>query len=262
MTRSSYRLTAVGSGKGGTGKTFVALTLAHFFAAAGETVLLLDADFGLANASVQLGLGHAGDLPGLIAGRTPFAKAIVHVGAGKDGFDLIAAPAGSGALANAGETIADKLLAVLCNARNYDRIVIDLPAGVGAGTMTLAAHADDALVVTTPDPTAITDAYAFVKLMARRTGGRMPGIVVNMATGEAEAKRTAGAVIRSADAFLKNKPDYLGFVPQDGAVGEAIRRQKTLTTYAPDSPAATALGALAETLGGESRKRQSATSLR
>jgi flagellar biosynthesis protein FlhG len=262
MSRFSPRLTAVGSGKGGTGKTFFALTLAHHFAAAGEKVLLLDADLGLANAAVQLGLGEAGDLPGLIAGRKPLAEAIVRVGADSGDFDLIAAPAGYGQLADAGEQTADKVLAILNNARGYTRILVDLPAGVGAGTMTLAAHADDALVVTTPDPTAITDAYAFVKVLARRTGGRTPGIVVNMAANEAEAKRTATALIRSAEVFLKHKPDYLGFVPQDGAVGEAIRRQTPLMVHAPASPAAQAIAMLAAALGGEAGKRQRVPSLR
>jgi flagellar biosynthesis protein FlhG len=174
----------------------------------------------------------------------------------------LSAPAGSGALAEADGETAERLAALLKRASGYDRVLIDLGAGVGATTMTLAAHADDTLVLVTPDPASLTDAYAFAKLMFKRTGGRAPAIVVNMAAGTGEAKRTADALIRSAQTFLKIVPVYLGFVPSDLRVVEAVRRQTMLCALYPQSPAAAAIEALAGALGGQIGRPQIATSLR
>jgi flagellar biosynthesis protein FlhG len=255
------RLTAVGSGKGGTGKTFVSLSLAESFAERGERVLLCDADLGLANVPVRLGLASGGDLPGLVAGRTAFKSAVVHVTEPGGGFDLLSAPPGTGRLADGGEKAAERLLAILLGS-GYQRIVIDLAAGVTCGTMTIAAAADEALAVVTPDPAAITDAYAFVKLMAKRTGGRMPGIVVNRAADAAEAKRTAEALSQAARSFLGGAPDYLGWVPEDVRVGKAARRQKALASLYPQSAAAAAAAALAGKFAAPPLPLRSAPSLR
>ncbi len=257
------RLTAIGSGKGGTGKTFVAVALAQAFADLGERVLVCDADLGLANTAVQLGLANGGDLPGLLAGRIALADAVAHVAiAPHAGFDLLSAPAGTGALADADGETAERLAAILKRATGYDRVLIDLGAGVGAAAMTLAAHADDTLVLATPDPASLTDAYAFAKLMLKRTGGRAPAIVVNMAAGASEAKRTADTFIRSAQIFLKTVPAYLGFVPTDTRVVEAVRRQTMLCALYPQSPAVAAIGALAGQLGGKTGGSPSGQSLR
>jgi flagellar biosynthesis protein FlhG len=257
------RLTAIGSGKGGTGKTFVTVALAQAFADMGERVLLCDADLGLANTAVQLGLASGGDLPGLLAGNIALADAVAHIGINSHAsFDLLSAPAGTGALADADAETAEHLASLLKRASGYDRVLIDLGAGVGAAAMTLAAYADDTLVLATPDPASLTDAYAFAKLMLRRTGGRAPAIVVNMAAGAGEAKRTADALIRSAQTFLKIVPAYLGFVPSDVRVVEAVRRQTMLCALYPQSPAVAAIAALAGALGGQTDSPQIAPSLR
>ncbi len=255
------RLTAVGSGKGGTGKTFVSLSLAESFADRGERVLLCDADMGLANVPVRLGLAKGGDLPGLIAGRRTLKEAVVRVEEPGGGFDLLSAPPGTGRLADGGENAAERLLAILLGA-GYQRIVIDLAAGVASGTMTVAAAADEALAVVTPDPAAITDAYAFVKLMAKRTGGRMPGIVVNRAADATEAKRTAATLAQAARSFLGGAPEYLGWVPEDARVGKAARRQKALAVLYPQSAAAAAAAALAGKFAAPLAPQRSAPSLR
>ncbi|MGB8602311.1 MAG: P-loop NTPase [Rhizomicrobium sp.] len=259
MSSRAPRLTAIGSGKGGTGKTFISLSLAKCFARRGEKVLVCDADLGLSNTSVQLGLASGGNLPALLSGRLSFADAIVHVPGNVSSFDLLAAPAGSGQLADAGEKVAERLVSTLLNSHGYDRVVIDLGAGVGPGTMAIAAGVDDTLAVTNPDPAAITDAYAFVKLMARRTGGRMPSLIVNRASNANEAERTAEALKTASRTFLRTTPDYLGFVPDDPKVVEAVRRQKSLIEISPQSPAAMAVDALAELLMRSPTKKTSET---
>ncbi len=258
------RLTAIGSGKGGTGKTFLTLSLAQAFADLGERVLVCDADLGLSNTAVQLGLAHGGDLPALLSGTLGLLKdAVVRVNIPPHaGFDLLAAPAGVGSLADADTATAEKLTALLKRASGYDRVLIDLGAGVGAAVMTLAAHADDTLVLATSDPASLTDAYVFVKLMLKRTGGRAPSIVVNLASGAGDAKRTADALLRSAQVFLNASPAYLGYVPHDPHAAEAIRRQMMLCALYPQSPAVAAIAALTGALGAQLGRPQNVQSLR
>ena len=263
MTLAGARLTAIGSGKGGTGKTFVALSLARAFADLGERVLLADADLGLSNTSVQLGLPHAGDLPGFLAGRTSLKNAVVPVACASHAkFDLLAAPAGSGMLSDTDHASAERLAFLLRHAAGYDRVLIDLGAGIGDTVMTLAAEADDVVVVLTPDPAALTDAYAFMKLVLKRTGGRTPALLVNMAASAPEAKRTAEALTNSVRTFLKVSPAYLGFVPNDMRVVECLRRQVSLWNAYPKSPSLAAIGTLTGFLGGQNGRICAAGSLR
>ena len=251
MKFAGPRLTAIGSGKGGTGKTFISLTLAQAFADLGERVLVCDADLGLSNTSVHLGLAQPGDLPGFLVERVPLSNATVRIETPEHApFDLLAAPAGSGVLAGANGAIAGKLVSLLRRAPAYDRVLIDLGAGIGEAVMTLAAESDDAVVVVTPDPASLTDAYAFIKLLLKRTGGRAPALLVNMAASEAEAKRTAEALVKSSRTFLKASPAAIGFVPNDMRVVECLRRQVSLWTACPRSPALTAISGLTGFLGG------------
>lgn len=241
------RVTAIGSGKGGTGKTVVSLALAQALARQGERVLLCDADLGLSNTSVHLGLANGGDLPGVLSRKCPIGDAVVEVsgGAKTGGFDLLSAPAGSGALANAGAQNSLRLIGSLRTARAYDRVLLDLSAGVDETTMSFAAAADDTIAILTPDPAALTDAYAFAKLLVRATRSRQPEFVVNMAASEAEARRTADAFRATCRAFLKFEPRLLGIIPRDPHAADAVRRQQPLH---PNTPAARGIADIAGTL--------------
>jgi flagellar biosynthesis protein FlhG len=249
-TRNSPRLTAIGSGKGGTGKTLLAVSLAYALAQEGERVLLCDADLGLSNTSVHLGLETGGDLPGLLAHECALGQAIVPVLGGArvgGGFDLLAAPAGSGALADFDENDARRLVASLKAERRYDRVLLDLGAGVDAAVMHFAAAADEAIVVLTPDPASLTDAYAFVKILMRAFTAP-PFIVVNMVASDAEARRTADALAATCKSFLKTTLEYLGGIPRDARALEALRRQSLLPQLFPQAPSALAIQAIAARL--------------
>ena len=255
------QITALGSGKGGTGKTLIAISLAHAFAHAGERVLLCDADLGLANASVHLGLKHGGNLAGLLAGQLSLRAATVKVACGPHcSFDLLAAA--SGAFANPDGTAVAKLITTLEAAYDYDRVLVDLGAGVDDVVMRVAARADETLLVLTPDPASLTDAYAFTKLMLRRTGGRVPQVLVNMALNANEGRRIADTLQASAKSFLHIVPNYLGFIPFDPRVPDAVRRQSPLLSTFPQSPAARAIEALARKLHSTMRVPLPAVGLR
>jgi len=260
----SPKLTAIGSGKGGTGKTLVATALASAFAHEGERVLLCDADFGLSNTTVHLGLASGGDLSGLLNDRVALAAAVVPVCGGcgtRGGFDLIAAPAGSGTLANLDPGMAGRLAGKLRASRAYDRVLIDLSAGVEALTMALAAHADETLLILNADPASLTDAYAFAKILLR-LGGSIPKSVVNMAESASEGRRTADALARTCQAFLKTSPDFVGSIPRDAHASGAVRLQAPLTALYPQSPSAQAIASLARHLSETDRRLLAVGSVR
>lgn len=245
------QLTAIGSGKGGTGKTLIAVALAQALSQDGERVLLCDADLGLSNAAIHLGLDECGDLVSLLEGACRLEDAVVPVlgGAGsRGGFDLLAAPAGSGALANIGPIVAENLAATLRHGGGYTRVLLDLPAGVGAQVLRFATAADATLLVLTPDPASLTDAYAFVKLMLRATGTRLPAVLVNMAASDADARRTEEAMAATCSAFLNCVPEFLGRIPRDPQVRDAVRHQRPLLSERPPGAAARAVAEIAHRL--------------
>jgi flagellar biosynthesis protein FlhG len=251
----------MGSGKGGTGKTMIAVQLAQSLAALGERVLLCDADFGLSNTTVQLGLDHGGDFAGVMSGSRQLGDAVVRVYGGakqRGGFDLLAPPAGSGVFANAGAKVASRLIAALRSARSYDRVLVDLSAGVDDAVMTLAAASDETVLVLTPDPSSLTDAYAFAKLLLRASPSRLPEFVVNLAASEAEARRAADAFAATCRAFLKVVPKRVGTIPRDTQVAEALRRQDSVQRVFPDCPAMRALVGVANGLHGRLKPCQPA----
>ena len=245
------RITAIGSGKGGTGKTLIAVSLAHALAHEGERILLCDADLGLSNAAVHLGLDDGGNLPSVMRGECTVADAIVPVLGGsskRGGFDLHSAPAGSGTFANSGKEDARRLLIALSAADGYDRILLDLGAGVDGTTMMFAAAADETILVMTPDPSALTDAYAFTKLLHRADSSRLPLVLVNVALNETEAQKSFDALSATARAFLKCELTYLGGIPHDPKANEAVRRQCHLLTLYPQAAASRAIETVARAL--------------
>lgn len=264
MPRHAPRLTAVGSGKGGTGKTFIAVNLAHALSSQGERVLLCDADLGLSNTSVHLGLDSGGNLPGLLAKACSLRAATVPVLGGANeagGFDLIAATPGSGSLADFGEADAAHLVAQLKAERGYDRVLLDLGAGVDSSLMHFAAASDETVVVLTPDPASLTDAYAFVKILMRAFTAP-PFVVVNMSANDGEARRTADALTATCRTFLKTKLEHLGSVPRDPRALESLRRQRHLLQLYPQAPASCAIAAIAGRLHARVAPRPALVSAR
>lgn len=238
---------AIASGKGGVGKTWLAITLAHAMAAKGRRVLLFDADLGLANVDIQLGLEVKSDLGDVVAGRLPLAECIAPFAAG--GFDVVAGKSGSGLLADlAGERLDALRRALAEQARRYDRVILDIGAGIERGVRAMIPRGATTVVVATAEPTSLTDAYAFVKTMLAQAPGCDVRVVINLAESENEGRRTYDTLLKACRSFLKASPPLLGVVRRDARVPEAIRRQLPLFVRSPGSDAGRDVEAMARRL--------------
>jgi flagellar biosynthesis protein FlhG len=238
---------AVASGKGGVGKTWFAITLAQAMARNGLRVLLVDADLGLANVDVQLGIQPKRDLSAVIAGLlTPEEAAAHHPPAG---IDILPGRSGSGTLAALdGPALAAVLAAIGRASTSWDRVVVDLGAGLEVPQRRLAAAADTLLVLATEEPTSLTDAYAVLKLHAQDRPGGDARIVVNLAADIPSGQRTHAALARAAQTFLKRDIPLAGVIRRDPKVRDAIRHQAPLLTRHPCSAAGRDVEAIARTL--------------
>jgi flagellar biosynthesis protein FlhG len=245
MLAKAKNVTAVASGKGGVGKTWFSITLSHALARAGRRTLLFDGDLGLANVDIQLGLTPDRDLGGVITGRIGLSQAATRYDEG--GFDIIAGRSGAGSLA----TLPAQRLAQLGGeivevARQYDRVVLDLGAGLDRTVRLLAAAAGTTLVITTPEPTALTDAYAYIKVTNADDPKADLRVVVNMAGSIAEGQRTYQTLLKACQGFLKISPPLAGVIRRDKRVAESIRRQSPLMTMYPTTEAAQDIEALVD----------------
>jgi len=238
---------SVASGKGGVGKTWLAITLAHAISASGQSCLLFDGDLGLANVDVQLGLDPVRDLATAVATEQALHEIAVPVP--DTGFHVVAGRSGSGGLAAMAAGQIDQLGKSLRTlAQRYDRVVLDLGAGIDRTVRTLAGHAGVGLVVTNDEPTALTDAYAYIKVVKRQRPDADLRIVVNMAANQREGERTYATLRKACENFLRVTPPLLGVVRRDDRVRESIRHQCPLLTRYPNADAAADVHALARRL--------------
>ncbi len=227
---------AIASGKGGVGKTWLSITLAHLIARTGRKVLLFDGDIGLANVDVQLGLTPEHDLSEVFYSDVPLKDVVTQHA---QNFDIIAGRSGSGNLATLPPTKLASLKEQLVElAHAYDFVFIDLGAGVEEHVRALTTIAKRCIVVVTDEPTSLTDAYAFIKLCIAANPMAAIDIVVNQSASLKEGEKTFASLNKACINFLKISPPCLGIIRKDGKVKESIRNQESLIARAPHCTAA------------------------
>ncbi|MBT4932998.1 MAG: MinD/ParA family protein [Rhodospirillaceae bacterium] len=244
---SGQNMIAIASGKGGVGKTWFAITLTHALARMKIHTLLFDGDLGLANLDIQLGLMPKHDLGSVIAGRLTLNQAVLTYEEGN--FDIIAGRSGSGGLAN----IPASRLQILGDDLNllsaaYDKVIIDLGAGVERTVRQLTQSVGTCLVVATDEPTSLTDAYAFIKVTHMERPGADIRIVINMANSTREGERTYNTLLKACEGFLKISPPLIGVIRRDNKVRESIKSQSSILTRFPNTEAASDVELIAEKL--------------
>lgn len=248
--KRAQRLIAVASGKGGVGKTWFSIGLCHALSKEGKKVLLFDGDLGLANVDVQLGLMAKHDLNDVIEGNLAMERVIERHEDG--GFDVIAGRSGHGSLAALTvprlQEIVEQLRGVL---KHYDAIVIDLGAGIDRTVRFMSAAADTTFVVTTDEPTSLTDAYAFIKLSHAAGHADNIHVVINMTGSKQEGEGTYNTLLKACNTFLKISPPLIGIIRQDKRVREAIRAQTLFLTRSPNTDTATDLEKIAARVASE-----------
>ncbi len=234
---NSANIIAVGSGKGGVGKTWFSITLANALSKMGKRVLLFDGDLGLANVDVQLGLMPKRDLNDVIRGRLGMDKVIQTYEEG--GFDVIAGRSGQASLS----ALPSQRLALLRDqlvevSSEYDVVITDLGAGVDRTVRMLSATASSTLLITTDEPTSLTDAYAFIKLGNAAGMSKNINIIVNMASSVKEGEKTYKTLLKACENFLKLSPPLAGMIRQDSKVKDTIRSQTPILIRSPNADAA------------------------
>ncbi|MGH7681586.1 MAG: MinD/ParA family protein [Candidatus Eiseniibacteriota bacterium] len=251
-SRPRRRVIAVTSGKGGVGKTNIVTNLAIALARQGIRVLVLDGDLGLANVDLLLGVAPQFDLQDVILGNRSIRDIVLE---GPDGIRVVPASSGVEELANLDEYRTEVLLRSLSELEGEtDIILIDAPSGIGHHATSLVQGADRILVVTTPEPTAFSDAYAMIKVLVKRPLKATPALLVNQADSEDAALAVARRVKGVAKRFLNLDIDYWGYVLADESVPKSVLRQEPFLSTYPYSPAASCIYQLARRVLGHPDK--------
>jgi len=237
------RVISVTSGKGGVGKSNVVSNLAMALSAQGKQVLIIDADLGLGNLDVLLGLSPMYNLNNVLNGEKSISEIIID---GPAGIKVI--PAGSGVQEVTSLSQHDKLrlldeLDML--EEKFDIMIVDTEAGISENVTYFTVAAQEIIVVVSPEPTSITDVYALIKLLATRYSEHHFKVLVNMAKDSEDALEVFRKLANVAGRFLDISLDYLGCVVKDEKVVEAVRRQRAVYDLFPDSEAATCFTTLA-----------------
>ncbi len=230
------RVITISSGKGGVGKTNLSINLALAYKKLGKKVIVLDADLGLANVNVVLGIIPKYNLYHLIKKQKKMKDIILDT---NYGIQIVAGASGFSKIANLNEEERENFIQELLELSAADVIIIDTSAGVSSNVLDFIAAADEAIIITTPEPTAITDAYGIIKIIATEIDNFNLGLklIVNRVKSVTEAKNIAERVINIAGQFLNLNVDYLGFVYEDPLVQSSVIKQKPFFIVDPGGKA-------------------------
>jgi len=237
--RPPLRVVAITSGKGGVGKTHVACNLAVLAARAGQRVLVIDADLGLANADIVLGIAPHHHLGHLLEGDAPLDEVLAE---GPEGVRILAASSGIQELTRLEDAQKLRLVTALDAIEDrFDFVLVDCAAGIGDNVLFFAGAAQEALLVVSPEPTSLTDAYATVKVLSQQAGLERFAVIVNPVPTEAHGREVYGRLTSVTDRFLTARVSFLGHVPRDENLQRALMAQRPVVELFPRSPSSRAL---------------------
>lgn len=245
----SARIIAVTSGKGGVGKTFISANLAAALARRGQRVLVLDADLGLANLDVVLNLHPKVTLHDVFTNKATLDEAIVEA---PGGFSVLLAGSGMVEYSRLTPEVRNEFLNVVQSLTpRFDVILLDTGAGISDVVLFSVSLASEVLIVATPEPTSLTDAYAAIKVLAIQQKRQSVRLVINQAARPGDGRAITGQLQQVLDRFVTTESGrpmrllHMGDIPADSAVRDAVMRRQLLLLHTPGCPAALAISQLA-----------------
>ena len=234
--RREVRVLSFTSGKGGVGKTHIVVNLAYALQQLGARVMVLDADFGLANVDVLLGLTPPFNLQHVLEGQKELADILLQ---GPAGMTILPASTGVCEVARLNEANRFRLLDALDDLHDdFDYVLVDTGAGISNNVIYFNLAAQDIVVVATPEPTSLMDAYALMKVLANQYAEKSFKLVMNAVTDEVEARDSFRRLSMVTERFLNVSLDYCGCIPYDQAFSWAVRQQKPLLELYPSTASA------------------------
>lgn len=241
-TNKGPRIITICSGKGGVGKTNVATNLAISLVRMGKEVVVMDADLGLANVNVMLGIMPKYNLYNVLKGQKSISDIITDT---PEGIKIIAGASGFSQLADLDHEQKGNFIKDIEKLDFADIIIIDTGAGISDNVLSFVLAADEVIIVTTPEPTAITDAYGIIKSIASKKMDTNIKLIINRVQSELEAKKVADRVINIAHQFLNMQVDTLGFIFEDSIVSRSVIQQKPFFVVDPKSKASKCISNIA-----------------
>lgn len=238
------KVIAVASGKGGVGKTNITVNLGVALSSMGKEVLLLDADLGLANIDVMLGLHPQYNLQHVLDGSKTLQEIIVE---GPAGLKIIPAASGVQKMAELSPAEHAGMIQAFSELNQHiDILMIDSAAGIADSVISFTRAAQEVIVVVCDEPASITDAYALIKLLSRQYNVDHFHIIANMARNVQEGRELFNKIAMVCERFLEVNLDFMGIVPFDDDLRRAVKKQRAVVDYIPRSKSATAFNHLAK----------------
>ncbi len=246
MSKRALCCVAVASGKGGVGKTFISSNLALAFGAIGRKVLLVDADLGLANADIVLGVHTERSIQDAVFKGMPLREVVAKT---DYGIDLLAASSGAKEMVSLGEARMSAFISELVSfASEYDVLVFDCAAGIDSAVTSFISAAPQTLIVATSQPTSVMDVYALMKIIHQDKLSKNVGLVVNMVVDDDEGRRVANALGRVSERFLSKPMELFGVVPSSPSIPRSLQLRRPFLLEFPDDIAADRLRSVAKNI--------------
>ncbi|MGM0409723.1 MAG: MinD/ParA family protein [Bacillota bacterium] len=227
------RVIAIASGKGGVGKTNLSVNLAYALSNLEKKVLIMDADIGMANIDILLGVTAPYSLKHVIEGKCSVKEAIVET---NNGLNILAGISGEEVFIDMGEEKINRLFGASSHLQeNYDIIIIDIGAGAHQNVLNFIQAADEALIVLTPEPTAIMDAYSLIKILSNHNFRNEVALIVNMADSNNEGSDVINRMNNVIKEYLNINLKFTGIIPYDKKIIHSVKKQKSLFELYPSS---------------------------
>jgi flagellar biosynthesis protein FlhG len=245
MEKRRRRIITVTSGKGGVGKSSIVSNLAYMLGSMKERTFILDADLSLGNIDIMFGMIPKYNVKDLIEGGRHIEEIVME---GPCGIKIIPATSGVCEFSNLSAEEKKILFSSLQALPEYDFLIVDTSAGISSNVISFNAMSEDVFIIVTPDPSSITDSYAVIKVLEKKTGRKDFNIVVNMVKDEGEALDIYQKLINVSDRFLDVSLNYFGYIPLDVNIHNAVRKQRLWVEYFPETTATKALSQICNRL--------------